>query len=405
MYSRGLSWKKIATGQELQLQKGVRRRVLVADDDEAVLRVVTRALSNAGFEVVTAHDGLQAGDLLTRESFTAVLTDVAMPGMSGIEVLRAVRVRDLELPVILMTGAPSVESAAQAVRYGACEYITKPISLVKLVQSVRRAVDLYRLAQTKRAALEALGTGQPYAGDRAGLEVTLNRALESMWLAYQPIVALGPQSTIGYEALLRSNETALPDPGAILAAAERLGLLRDVGRRVRQIAPAPMSMLTTDPPLLLFINLHSSDLNDDELFSSTTALTSIATRVVFEITERASLDEVHDPRSRVAKLREMGFRVAIDDLGAGYAGLTSFAQLEPEFVKLDMSLIRGVHTSAVKQKLVRSMTSLCRDMGIAVVAEGIETVDERDAVVDLGCDLLQGYLFAKPGKPFPRVQW
>ena len=98
-------------------------------------------------------------------------------------------------------------------------------------------------------------------------------------------------------------------------------------------------------------------------------------------------------------------RIAVDDLGAGYAGLTSFAQLEPEFVKLDMSLVRDVHRVALKRKLIRSMTTLCKEMGIVVVAEGIETVEERDNVIALGCDLLQGYLFAKPGRPFPEVRW
>jgi EAL domain-containing protein (putative c-di-GMP-specific phosphodiesterase class I) len=107
----------------------------------------------------------------------------------------------------------------------------------------------------------------------------------------------------------------------------------------------------------------------------------------------------------VAELRALGFRIAIDDLGAGYAGLTSFAVLEPEIVKLDMSLVRDVHKHPTKQKLIRSMTALCKDMGMTVVAEGIENVEERDAVIDLGCDLLQGYLFAKPGRAFPEFAW
>jgi EAL domain-containing protein (putative c-di-GMP-specific phosphodiesterase class I) len=101
----------------------------------------------------------------------------------------------------------------------------------------------------------------------------------------------------------------------------------------------------------------------------------------------------------------MGFRIAVDDLGAGYAGLTSFALLEPEIVKLDMTLIRDVHQSRTRQNLIRSMTGLCKDMGMLVVGEGVETIEERETLRELGCDLLQGYLFAKPGKPFPDVSW
>jgi len=134
-------------------------------------------------------------------------------------------------------------------------------------------------------------------------------------------------------------------------------------------------------------------------------LAAIAPRVVLEITERASLDGVREAKARIHALRELGFRIAIDDLGAGYAGLTSFAMLEPEFVKLDLSLVRDVHASAVKQKLVGSMTALCKDMGIAVIAEGIESAHERDCLLGLGCELLQGYLIARPGRAFPEVSY
>jgi EAL domain-containing protein (putative c-di-GMP-specific phosphodiesterase class I) len=156
---------------------------------------------------------------------------------------------------------------------------------------------------------------------------------------------------------------------------------------------------------VFFVNLHSRDLLDDSLFSAKSPLSAIASRVILEITERASLDEVKDARQKIAELRRMGFRIAIDDLGAGYAGLTSFATLEPEFVKLDMSLIREVDKSRTKEKLVYSMASLCKDLGMTVVAEGVETAAEREVVVAVGCDLLQGYLFAKPGKPFPDFIW
>jgi len=296
-----------------------------------------------------------------------------------------------------------VESASEAVRFGACEYITKPVPNDVLEATMRRAVGVSRLAKAKRDAIRMLHTGQPEAGDRVGLEVTLDRALDSLWMAYQPIVDATTRSTVAYEALLRSREPALPHPGAILDAAERLGRLDDVGRAVRR--KAPEAMPSAPPSSMLFVNLHSSDLNDDELTSPTSPLASLARRAVLEITERSSLEHVKDLRSRIARLREMGFRIAIDDLGAGYAGLTSFMQLEPDFVKLDMSLVRDVHKNKIKQRLVRSMTALCKDLGIAVVAEGIETPEERDLIVEMGCPLLQGYLFAKPGRPFPEVCW
>jgi EAL domain-containing protein (putative c-di-GMP-specific phosphodiesterase class I) len=145
-----------------------------------------------------------------------------------------------------------------------------------------------------------------------------------------------------------------------------------------------------------FVNLHTKDLADAALYARGMAFSEFAPRIVLEITERAPLDSVRDVPRRVAELRDMGFRIAIDDLGAGYAGLTSFAQLVPEVVKLDMSLVRGIHEDGVRQKLVRSMTSLCHEMGMLVVAEGVETRAELDSVIALGCDLLQGYYFGRP---------
>jgi EAL domain-containing protein (putative c-di-GMP-specific phosphodiesterase class I) len=222
-------------------------------------------------------------------------------------------------------------------------------------------------------------------------------------MAYHPILRAADGQVYGYEALLRSKEASLPHPGAVLDAAERLNMLDVLGRTIRERSAGAMQ----DAPegTVLFVNLHTTDLLDPMLMSPETPLSKIARNVVLEITERASLDQVKDVRARVAALREMGFRIAVDDLGAGYAGLTSFALLEPEIVKLDMTLVRDVHLNSTKQKLVRSMTQLAHDMGMMVVGEGVETAEERDALVHLGCDLLQGFLFARPNAAFPTVKW
>jgi EAL domain-containing protein (putative c-di-GMP-specific phosphodiesterase class I) len=103
------------------------------------------------------------------------------------------------------------------------------------------------------------------------------------------------------------------------------------------------------------------------------------------------------------RLRSLGFRLAIDDLGAGYAGLSSIAMLEPDFVKLDMSLTRDLASSPLRQRLVASMVDACRDTGMKLVAEGVETVHELAKLTELGCDLLQGYHFARPSAEFVKV--
>jgi EAL domain-containing protein (putative c-di-GMP-specific phosphodiesterase class I) len=316
--------------------------------------------------------------------------------------LQLVRERDLDVPVILITGAPTVETATRAIEHGAFRYLMKPVKLDDLYDLVRRAVQLNQIARAKREAVTLLGPLGKLVGDRAGLQASFTRALAGIFMAYQPIIEWSQRRVFGYEALLRCKEPSLPHPGAILEAAERLGRVTDVGRAVRN-AVAQGARQIADANI--FVNLHPLDLLDESLASKDGPLASIANRVVLEITERDSLDDIPDARGRVARVREMGFSVAVDDLGAGYAGLTSFAQLEPEVVKLDMGLVRNIHNEPTKQKVVGAMTGICREMGMLVVAEGIETPEERDCVVALGCDLLQGYLFARPSWPIPSVNW
>jgi EAL domain-containing protein (putative c-di-GMP-specific phosphodiesterase class I) len=184
--------------------------------------------------------------------------------------------------------------------------------------------------------------------------------------------------------------------GAVLEAAERSERLYDVGGLVRTKVGQALENAPAD--WAFFVNLHPGDLRDPSLYLTDAPLSRFAERVVLEITERVSLETMPDVRDRIADLRKMGFRIALDDLGAGYAGLTSFVRLEPEFVKLDMSLVRDVHENAAKQKIIGSMVNLCHEMGKQIIAEGVESVAERDALTDLRCDFLQGYLFARPSK-------
>jgi len=156
----------------------------------------------------------------------------------------------------------------------------------------------------------------------------------------------------------------------------------------------------------LFVNLHPEELDDFELLSSSAPLSTIARSVVLELTERTALDSVKGLHARVAKLRKLGFTIGLDDLGSGHAGLASFAQLEPDIVKIDMSLVRGVDASARKRSVVRAMLQLAgRDLNMMVICEGVETAAERDALASVGGDLFQGYLFGAPGREFAAPRW
>ena len=374
---------------------GATRRALVADDDAEMRKVAVRLLRKSGFEVVAVESGFRAITALESSPFDVVVSDVHMPDGGGLDLLRAIRRVDLDVPVILISGEPSVAAAASAVEYGAFRYLTKPLDTTSFVKTVEHAARAHALARLRREAYHVTGA-HGGAVDRAGLEVRFDGALESMWMAYQPIVYANTGALFGVEALVRTNEPSLPHPHAFLEAATQLGRLPLLGRKVRARS-AEMIASRTDG-VALFVNLHPDDLHDVDLLDLGSPLAKIAKRVILEVTERASLDTSSALNERIARLRQLGFRLAVDDIGAGYSGLTSFTQLMPEIVKIDMSLVRDVHKSVLKQRTIGALCRLCRDVGTLVVGEGVETLEEREALVELGCDLLQGYLLGRPSR-------
>jgi len=304
-----------------------------------------------------------------------------------------------ELPVILITGNPKVESAIAAVAHGAVDYLVKPASPEALLRAVERALTLGQLALTRRESASL----PPSDRELSNLALAFERALDRLFIAYQPIVSSREPRVVGYEALVRTREPSFTNPLEFLAAAEQLKRVHELSRLIRERAIEPLDR--TEEGTLLFVNAHPFDLLDDNLYDSSAPFARYAKQVVIEITERARLDNVADLFSRIGRLRSLGFQMAIDDIGAGYSGLTSFAHVEPDVVKVDMSLVRGIDESATKQRIVRSLVGLCDDLSVKTVAEGVETEAEHKCCAELGCTWLQGYRFAKPGDAFPVVNW
>jgi EAL domain-containing protein (putative c-di-GMP-specific phosphodiesterase class I) len=251
------------------------------------------------------------------------------------------------------------------------------------------------LARTKGGAVTSAA--------RSALEVSFRRAMSMLKVVYQPIIDVKTKEPAGYEALMRPGDPSLPNPPAMLDAAEKLGRLHLLGRRVRNLVAGEIERACTHRSI--FVNLHPADLADDDLFDPASPLTRRARQVVLELTERASLEGIADVEARLERLRALGYRIAVDDLGAGYAGLSYFARVRPDLVKIDMSLVRSVDSDPVRQRVVSSLVSLATGLGMKVVGEGVETTGERDAMVRLGCHYVQGYALARPGPAFPEPLW
>jgi len=258
---------------------------------------------------------------------------------------------------------------------------------------------MHRLATARRKSQEEIGRPAHGAADRAGLETVVDAAIASLRIAWQPIVSWSRRRVVGYEALMRST---MLRPEALLDAAARAGRATELARALRDTVARSGGV---SPVSDLYVNLNPHELLDDTLYDPSAALTAIAHRVVLEVNERASLEAIPELRQRLERLRKLGFRIALDDLGSGYAGLASFALLEPEMVKIDIALVRDVHRSATRRTLIASILAACRDLRCTPIAEGVELPAERDALADLGCELFQGFLFARPGFAFPEPQW
>lgn len=376
-------------------------RVLVVDDDPAMRRACGRLLAAEGWTVVAAEHGRAAIEAMqgAQEPFDCVVSDVNMPELDGFGLIDEIRRHDDDLPILLMTGDPSLDGAVRAIDTGAVSYIAKPFDQETLASAVARAARRHGIARMRRRAESfARDMVGPREEDRRELEARFERALASSWMAFQPIVDYPRRTLFAYEALVRCDEPTMKRPDVLIATAERLDRVHDLGRAIR--AAVARIVPTMPPGVLVFVNVHGLDLLDEDLFATTGAFAALAPRIVLEITERIGLDAVAGP-SRVAMLRRLGYRIAVDDLGAGYAALGALATLEPEVVKLDMSLVRDLDRHAAKRRVVGAIATLVRELGGRTVAEGVETPAERDTVLDAGIDLLQGYLIAKPGRELP----
>jgi EAL domain-containing protein (putative c-di-GMP-specific phosphodiesterase class I) len=367
--------------------------ILVAAGDDLQLPGNAKVFERVGFGVDLVYGGEAARTAIQSNDYAAIVADVALSTVDPIQLLRTARRRDLDVPFVLVADSANVGLAQVAVQQGALCYFEKPFSEEALCETLIYAVKLHKLGCIRRRALDALGGEWSQMGDRVALEQVFERAFDCLSIAFQPIISWSGRRVIGHEALLRSSDPSLPNPMSVLAVAERLGRVDQVGRLVRDHVARSM---TKAPAEFVFVNLHVHELLDSELFSNSAPLSQFGKRVVLEIAESPLLDDVAQLESRALALRRLGFKLAFDNLGPGYPGLSSFARLRPEFVKYDPSLIRGSDSNPKQVEILAEMTAQFGAMNTRVIAAGIESIAERDVMVKAGIDLLQGFAFSRP---------
>ena len=377
-----------------------RAAVLVVDPDDASRSAILETLGELGIQAVAAKSVAEARELRSEEP-TVCIVDLQSEsgGVPLLEELRG-RIGTVGLGLVDQLDLGQVQGLLRA-RFQSV--LMRPLDASQLRQEIERALMEGQVERVRRQLQSAHGNAPRALADPVETSAQLDDALAQLFVVFQPLVRSFDGSIYAYEALMRTRSAALPGPAHLLAAAEALGRIEELGRAVRVcVADVLLQGGHHDAPI--FVNLHPLELRSDLLTAASEPLLPFANRIVIEVTERAQLTGQERLEDTLARLRGVGFRVALDDLGEGYAGLSWLVKLNPEFAKIDMSLVRDIHTSRIKRGLVASLVSVCRRAGTVVVAEGIEVEDEARALLDLGCDILQGYFFAKPGLPFPTVR-
>lgn len=365
------------------------RTALVVEDEPAVLRGVVRRLQRNGFTVHGAPD-LNAGrDLLAKCRFDVAVVDQNLPDGRGAQLLRELAREQPDCARIMMTAGAALKSVVRAVNSGELhQFLLKPFLTSALLEAVSHSID--RVRSQQMAALRA------QRAERSRHDLSELLAGRDFRLDWQPIVGVRDGALLGVEGFMRSERPELSRPQDILRLAERLGMMRHVGRAV--VGRASPVLAELPGPTYLFLNLHPEELADqDALEDQLAPLTPVAERICLEVTGRALERWPRTLGAKLERLRELGFGLVLDDLGAGQGALSMLAEVSPRFIKAHQSIVRDVHRHAGHRRLVEMVCAFAAASGAEVVAEGVEQAGEAEVLRELGVTYLQGYHIGQPG--------
>jgi len=230
-------------------------------------------------------------------------------------------------------------------------------------------------------------------------------ASDAVFTMYQPLVSVETRHTVAYECLMRARDRGLDiGPGKLFQAAYTLGLVHEVESAAWRSAIRRGKDLAKDH--LLFVNLTPSSLTDlkfglQEAMATCKEHDVPFDHLVFEVTEGEHVGDIKHLERTIASFRAEGAKVALDDLGSGYSGILHLADLLPDYVKLDQGLVQGANNDYVRSVLLKGITEAAHNLGIQVIAEGIETEDDLKFCIAIDADLVQGFYLARPAE-FPK---
>lgn len=365
--------------------------VLVVDDNQMNVDLLTSLLRQLGLTRVRGiTDSREVADLLPTVDPDLVLLDLHMPHLDGHQVLQQVRTyaAGTYLPVLVLTADTTRESRDRALGSGARDFLTKPFDVMEVGLRIANLLETRELYGSVRSSLRSLQNGSEVAPQPVR-DVLRDRAITPH---FQPVIDLRDGRTVGHEALARFTTPHDRGPAGWFSDAFAVGLGTELEwLAVTEALPfldgaAPDTFLALNMSPATVMHLQQTDLCDPQRCPS----------VVIELTEHVPVEDYSALKHAFAEMRAHGGRMAADDLGAGYAGFRHLLALEPDIIKLDISLVQGIHRSRSARALARALLAFADDVGATVIAEGVEEPGELDTLKELGVHWAQGFLLGRP---------
>jgi EAL domain-containing protein (putative c-di-GMP-specific phosphodiesterase class I)/AmiR/NasT family two-component response regulator len=375
--------------------------VLIVDDNPSNVALLQALLDEQGlFRIYTETDPRQVPRQLAQNDPDLVLLDLHMPGVDGHEVLTQIKLYAAGsfLPVLVLTADTTTAARDRALSEGAQDFLTKPIDSAETALRIANLLRTRQLFTTLRQArLRSSLSGEP---EEEAVPETRERILSVLRTrgvtpVYQPVIDIRSLTPVGYEGLSRFPSSEHGGPDRWFGDAFDVGL----GVELEWLAASKvLNFLQTldddEPETFLAVNMSPASVL--HLLTHQLCDPALYPRIVVELTEHVPVEDYAAVHASLAAMREGGSRLAADDLGSGYAGFRHLIRLQPDIIKLDISLVRGIHRSKGQRALASALVAFASDVGARVIAEGVEEQGELEALQDIGVQWAQGYFLGRP---------
>lgn len=381
-------------------------RVLIVDDEPEVRGALADLIaSESALELIgAARDTDEAVDLARRMRPDVALVDVKMPGGGGPRAAREILRWSPQTHVIALSAYEDRTTVLEMLGAGAVGYLVKGTSPDEIVLAINRAVRGQASLSTEVMAsvvheLSSQLRREGLASEEEQLRIKrIRKAVEgsNFAIVFQPIFDLRDGRVAGAEALARFSTEPIRPPDQWFREAASVGLGVDLELAATAMALTEVHRLPPDTYLALNLS-HRTTMSPRliELFAN-----SRAEFVMIELTEHERVEDYEGLDAALKELRRLGIRLAIDDAGAGYSSLRHILALDPDIIKLDISITRDIDKDRRRRALARGLVAFAEEMESAIVAEGIETQAELDTMLDLNVHFGQGFFLARPA-PLP----